>query len=107
MRTTYFKKVRVLRYSPELKSRALRVNHKDLHSVAEFIIDVFYLYTVRPVLRSEFTAVVVRSLCASGPPVGSYGVFINEMVHIALNAVIACGAIKYTPRTNLLPGETE
>ena len=97
----------ILRYSPDLTARALRVNHKDLHSVAEFIIDVFYLHTARPVFRSEFTIVVVRSLCTGGPPVGSYGVFVNEMVHIAFNLAVACGAIKYTPRATLLPGETE
>ena len=101
------KKVRVLRYSPELKARELRVNHKDLHSMAEFIIDVFFLHTTRPVSKSEFLPPAVRLLCNGGPPVSSYSIFINEMVHKALSLAIACGVIKYTPRKHLLPGETE
>ena len=107
MKTAYFKKVRVLRYSPELKARALRVNHKDLHSVAEFIIDIFYLHTARPVSKSEFLPVVLGALLVGISPAICYRLPVYKEFPKAFSLAVACGAIKYTPRKHLLPGETE
>ena len=85
-----------------LKRRAVQIRYKDTDSMAELMIDIFFLYLRRPVTKSEFIPAFTKLLAHDYVDVRSPMLSLD--VKIAFERCCNTLAIKYVPKQFLLPG---
>ena len=89
----------------ELRLRAARTPVRE-DDIAEFMLDLFYFHGQRPMMKSEFIKASFNAFPTAGF-IDSWFVHISQKVLAAFDRLVWCGAIKYTPRRHILPGENE
>lgn len=85
-----------------LKRRAMQVRFKDTDSMAELMLDVFFLHLRHQVTKSEFIPAFTKLLANGYVDVRSPMLSLD--VKLAFERCCNMLAIKYVPRQPLLPG---
>ena len=80
----------------------MQIKFKDIITMSELMLDVFFLYLQRPVTKSEFISAFTQLMAHDYIDVRSPMLSLD--VKIAFDQCCDTLAIKYVPRQPLLPG---
>lgn len=84
--------------------RVKKVRYGD--DVSELLIDFMYFCVLAEVNKSAFVLYFGRTLFTILGDRSIYGkMMISDMIQRSFSLCVSCGAIQYTPRKPLLPGE--